>query len=86
MPFPNRKIEEAYDASRSIVQGFFKDDKEVLEVGGLMQQCYNDLQKRCDDETMNLINALLELSQETKEYQCRHVFTEGWLAASGQSE
>ena len=84
MPFPNRKIEEAYDASRSIVQGFFKDDKEVLEVGGLMQQCYNDLQKRCDDETMNLINALLELSQETKEYQCRHGFTEGWLAAKGQ--
>ena len=84
MPFPNRKIEEAYDASRSIVQGFFKDDKEVLEVGGLMQQCYNDLQKRCDDETMNLINALLELLQETQEYQCRHGFTEGWLAAKGQ--
>ena len=84
MPFPSKEIEAAYQKSVPISQGYFREDRNVLEPGWLMQQHYDEIVKRVDEETMRYVNGLRDLLLEAQEYQCRHGFTEGWLTALGK--
>ena len=84
MPFPNKEIEDAYQDSLPIAQGCFREDPELMELGGLLQRHYEEVQKRVDEETMQYVNGLRDLLLEAQEYQCRHGFTEGWLTALGK--
>ena len=84
MPFPNQEIEEAYQKSVPIVQGCFREDPDVLEIGGLVQKHYMEIQKRVDADTLCWVNGLNQLMQEMQEYQCRHGFVEGWKMAQEQ--
>ena len=86
MPFPSKEIQSAYEHSLPIFQGHFKEDPDVLELGTLIQQHYEEIKKRVDAETLRYVNGLTQLLQEGQEYQCRHGFTEGWLMAKSKSE
>ena len=83
MPFPNKEIENAYQKALPIFQGYFREDRDLVELGWLMQQHYDEIEKRVDEESMRYVNDLRDLLLEAQEYQCRHGFTEGWLTALG---
>ena len=84
MPFPNEEIKNAYENSLSIVEGCFKEEPDLLELGGLIQQLYEGIKNRVDEDTLRDLNGLMQLTQEVQEYQSRHGFTEGWLMARGE--
>ena len=84
MPFPNKEIEDAYQKALPIFQGYFREDRDLVEIGWLLQQHYDEIQKHVDEETLRYVNGLRDLLIEAQEYQCRHGFTEGWLMALGK--
>ena len=55
-----------------------KEDLEIREVGMPIQQHYMEIENCVDDATLCIVNGLIQLLQETQEYQCRHGFAEGW--------
>ena len=81
MAFPSREMERAYQNAAPIMQGCFREDSELLELGARLQELYTEVQNRVDEETMCYVNALRDLLLEAQEYQCRHGFVEGWLKA-----
>ena len=72
MPFPNEEIKNAYDHSLSITEGCFREDPDLLELGGLIQQLYEAIKKQVDEETLRNLNGLIELTQEVQEMLGRY--------------
>ena len=86
MPFPNKEIEDAYRALRPVGQGYFKDERTVQKYMLFLHVFSQELQNYPDEEAAKLTNDLIAFLEVLQEVQCRHGFTEGWLAAKGQSE
>ena len=53
----------------------------MTQIGNLAQNQYMAITKDMNADMVTNLDCLLELMREMQEYQCRHSFTEGWLAA-----
>ncbi|MBR1660592.1 MAG: hypothetical protein IJ705_09770 [Oscillospiraceae bacterium] len=85
MPFPSKEIEEAYGKSVPIFQGSFKDDEELYTANAMQQAAYTELIGELPEETVGILDELIEHVRWIGEYEAKHAFAEGWRMAAERS-